>query len=172
MPTRSPADRLSARVDRSGGPDACWPWTGGTVDGYGRIRVGPTNVGAHRLAWELEHGPVPDGKVLDHTCHNGTECPGGPTCPHRRCCNPRHAEPVTRGTNATRSHAWSGNRPRCPQGHERTEDNLVTVMQHGRPVRLCRTCRAEETRRQNERARRLNIGAYAYRGGPHGQGQG
>jgi hypothetical protein len=25
---------------------------------------------AHRVAWEREVGPIPDGMVLDHTCHN------------------------------------------------------------------------------------------------------
>ena len=26
-------------------------------------------VRAHRLAWEFEHGPVPDGMQLDHLCY-------------------------------------------------------------------------------------------------------
>mgnify|MGYP007071623989 FL=1 len=59
---------------------------------------------AHRAAWEVVNGPVPAGLVVDHRCHNAdTACPGGPSCPHRRCCNPAHLEPVTHRTNLRRN---------------------------------------------------------------------
>ena len=73
----SPADaeRFWAKV-RRGGPDACWPWTGSlTSSGYGRFFVNGRPHGAHRVAWALLHGPVPDGK---HALHH---------CDVRRCCN-------------------------------------------------------------------------------------
>ena len=46
---------------------ACLLWSGRKDrDGYGR--VGST--GAHRYAWTLHHGPVPDGLCVCHTCDN------------------------------------------------------------------------------------------------------
>jgi hypothetical protein len=50
----------------------CWIWQrtrdhGG--DGYGRLSfMGGQLVSAHRLAWELTHGPIPDGLEVLHTC--------------------------------------------------------------------------------------------------------
>lgn len=62
--------RFWAKVDRSGGPDACWLWTAATHEhGYGMLRVNRRTVRAHRLAWEFAHGEVlpPEEKVL-HAC--------------------------------------------------------------------------------------------------------
>lgn len=55
------------KVDKSGGPDACWPWTGGTnADGYGLFGGDR----AHRVAWTLAHGPIPAGLHVLHDCDN------------------------------------------------------------------------------------------------------
>lgn len=65
---------LWRRVDKSGGPEACWPWTGGTVGGmgHGRLRVENKAILAHRLAWQLTNGPIPDGLCVCHrTCFLG-----------------------------------------------------------------------------------------------------
>ena len=87
--------RFESYVDRSGGPDACHPWTGSVVAaGYGSMGIGPRTRGAHIVAWEFAHGmPVPPGHEIDHECHNeavraGACAPG--VCEHRRCCNERH----------------------------------------------------------------------------------
>lgn len=87
--------RFESRVDRSGGPDACHPWTGKpTPDGYGMIQFGGKGRLVHAVAWESAHGcPVPPGMEVDHECHNravaaGT-CRRG-KCAHRLCCNERH----------------------------------------------------------------------------------
>lgn len=77
---QSIVDRFWSKVDRSGGPDACHPWmTYRTPTGYGRF--GPTSgksVRAHRVAWELTHGPIPSGLQVLHRCDNPS------------CCNVRH----------------------------------------------------------------------------------
>ena len=62
-------DPFWSRVDRSGGPDACWPVLN-AGDDYGRVLVGSRRVGAHRVAWEMAHGPIPDGMVVMHGCDN------------------------------------------------------------------------------------------------------
>ena len=97
--------RLWSQVDRRG-PDDCWPWTG-RVDDKGRAawQVGATKTARpYRMAYELEVGPIPNGLTIDHLCHTrDLTCPGGPSCLHRRCCNPSHLEPVTAEVNTSRA---------------------------------------------------------------------
>src|SRR5262245_208989 len=73
-------------------PDGCWGWRAyKDHDGYGTFRVsGIGKIKAHRLAWELVHGPIPQGLEPDHLCRN-------PSCP-----NPLHLELVTPRENALR----------------------------------------------------------------------
>jgi hypothetical protein len=76
------AERFWAHVDRSGGPDACWPYSGGsTPGGYGIFSLGSRSAGArgaHRVAYELTSGPIPEGRLVCHRCDNPP------------CCNPAH----------------------------------------------------------------------------------
>lgn len=76
-------ERFWARADQSGGPDACWNWTGGLLStGYGRVVVSTngheSNVRAHRIAYELVKGPITGGLLVCHSCDNP------------RCVNPAH----------------------------------------------------------------------------------
>lgn len=70
----------------------CSLWTGlSTESGYGWVRVDGESIGTHRWAWELEHGPIPNGLHLDHQCHNrDMSCPPGRFCFHRLCCDTTH----------------------------------------------------------------------------------
>jgi len=71
---------------RRGGEDECWPWLAScTPKGYGRIGSGRYQYYAHRVAWELAHGPIPDGMFVCHHCD--TPC----------CCNEKH---LFLGTNS------------------------------------------------------------------------
>jgi hypothetical protein len=76
--------RFWARADRTGGPAACWPWTGSPDrHGYGHgIRQR-----AHRIACEFAHGPL-NGRWALHHGDNPT------------CCNPGHLYPGTASDNA------------------------------------------------------------------------
>lgn len=58
--------RFWSKVDRSGD---CWLWTGGTLHyGYGGFWLEGKTLRAHRVAWELENGAVPDGLCVLHRC--------------------------------------------------------------------------------------------------------
>lgn len=71
-------DRLRAHVP-TGAPDECWEHVlSGDKDGYGRMRFHNRVVILHRLAYELEFGPIPEGMVISHKCDNP------------RCSNPAH----------------------------------------------------------------------------------
>lgn len=81
-------ERFWSRVDRSGGPNACWPWQGyKKPDGYGVVRFCGKNERAHRVAFMLTHGYWPEPFGL-HECDNPP------------CCNPTHVHPGTVATNA------------------------------------------------------------------------
>jgi hypothetical protein len=75
----SPVTRFWASVDKSGGDDACWPWTAGKEKrGYGRLFVNGRNVTTSRFSFELHKGPIPNGLFVLHRCDNPP------------CCNPAH----------------------------------------------------------------------------------
>ncbi len=48
------------------------------TDGYGQIGVGNKVLASHRVAYQLENGPIPPGMVVCHKCDN------------QLCVNPEH----------------------------------------------------------------------------------
>lgn len=67
------AERFWEKVDRTTTPDGCWIWTGCRHrPGYGRIGLdgGRKVAQAHRVAYELQVGPIPPGLHVCHTCDN------------------------------------------------------------------------------------------------------
>lgn len=66
------------------GLDQCWMWTASTrSDGYGAVRIEPSTLGAHRIAWVLANGQIPN----DGSYHGICVCH---KCDVRRCVNPSH----------------------------------------------------------------------------------
>jgi len=124
--------RFWSHVDKSGD---CWLWTASTNGvGYGYI-YGPDGklVGAHRLAYELTVGPIPDGLHLDHLCRVTL------------CVNPAHLEPVTPRVNILRGESPSAEHARsdfCANGHKYTPENTRI----GKGRRHCRQCHRERAR--------------------------
>lgn len=117
------SSRFWARVGAAE-DDECWPWllsTGG--HGYGQTWDGITVRYAHRCAWELTNGRIPQDMTIDHICRN------------RVCCNPAHLRLLTNSENG-RGNAQSV-RTSCPQGHPYDEVNTYRAPAGGR---RCRTC--------------------------------
>lgn len=50
--------------------DGCWEWHGSITKGYGMILFEGRNQYAHRVAWILTNGPIPDGLQVCHRCDN------------------------------------------------------------------------------------------------------
>lgn len=123
MNTRTAQERFWLNVEKS---ETCWLWIGYIKpNGYASFYPGGgrhvSKVYAHRFAYELVSGPIPDGMEVDHTCNV------------RNCVNPEHLEAVTHRTNLDRA---KDRRTHCKAGHALTEDNLY----EWRGNRRCRTC--------------------------------
>jgi hypothetical protein len=124
-------DRFWRKVDRRL-DDECWPWLGG-IDpkGYGQFHIstpsGRRTVRAHRIAYELTFGPIPNDMPLDHVRDRG--------CTLKHCVNPYHLEPVTHAENMKRAM-----KTHCHRGHPYSGDNIY-FRSDGR--RDCRACHRE-----------------------------
>jgi hypothetical protein len=72
-------NRFWTRVDKSGGPGACWLWTGHVGEnGYGVISIKGRAYKAHRVSHLLEHGHIENDRFVLHRCDV------------RACVNPAH----------------------------------------------------------------------------------
>lgn len=70
MLSQSIVDRFWTKVDRAD-TGSCWTWGGCRVKGYGQFSLGKARrVYAHRFAYELAYGPIPQGMLVLHRCDN------------------------------------------------------------------------------------------------------
>jgi hypothetical protein len=100
-------ERFWAKVDTACVNSECWLWTGATNGRYGMVRRGAGSrtsvrrISAHRYAYELTFGQVPENRVVMHTCDNPI------------CVRPTHLSVATQADNladmrAKGRAAWQG----------------------------------------------------------------
>jgi len=113
-----------SKVDKT---DTCWLWTAGKGKPpglpYGRFWYREKLIMAHRHAYELIKGLIPEGLDLDHRCRN--------PC----CVNPEHLEPVSPRENTKRG--ICGIKTHCIHGHEFTEQNTRKDKKGRRSCLIC-----------------------------------
>ena len=86
---------------------------------------------AHRAAWMLTNGPVPEGMVLDHICRD------------RACINLEHLRVITQQENIMAGLHNIDNRSHCNQGHPFIKENIM-IRKNGK--RECAECNRVRSR--------------------------
>lgn len=81
-PIMSLEERFWSKVDKKN-LDGCWEWTASKSNGYGHLNYANKTTKykgriAHRISWELQNGPIPEGLWVLHRCDNPS------------CVNPAH----------------------------------------------------------------------------------
>jgi hypothetical protein len=141
------AGRFWAKVSKS---DTCWNWTAATVRGYGVFQLGTRRlVRAHRLAWEMAYGPIPDALLVCHHCDN-------PLCvktepdeqwPEGHLFLGTHSDNMV--DSAQKGRHRESRKTHCPRGHSLSGNNLYrSPSVRGRVCRRCVVARVARYRNQ------------------------
>lgn len=146
MPAAVPPFQRFHETLSQGGPNGCWVWNGASgQNGYGQIKSFGKIVSAHRFAFELYKGPIPEGQEILHSCDN------------KLCVNPDHLRAGTHAENM----AEAGERDLMPRGrahHSYGRRNLRPNQAHRVRV-LGRTYLSQK---EAERALGLGSGTVRY----------
>jgi len=107
----------------------CWLWSL-SIDagGYGVVKFRKKQTLAHRMAYTVFKGEIPEGLHIDHLCRK------------RNCVNPDHLEAVTKYENTMRGFnpaAINARKTHCIRGHKFDKRNTY-IDPKGK--RSCRTC--------------------------------
>jgi hypothetical protein len=131
----------------------CLLWVGHTnTNGYGVLRINGRRVYAHRLAYALEHGRIPDGELVLHHCDN-------PACVNAAMGH------LFAGSHADNTHDMvakgrhkSQKRTHCVRGH--AFDAANTVLDK-RGNRRCSACWADRDARRYREHRERELARHA-----------
>ena len=155
------AEKFWRHVDKNGpvpphrpelGP--CWLWTAyRNADGYGILGIGlksagtARTIGAHRVAFFVEHGRWPEPQAL-HACDGGAI----------GCVRHDHLFEGTQKDNmadcSEKGRIAASRKTHCPQGHPYDEENTLVTPTGGRACRECLRTKAREAARAKRAAAR------------------
>lgn len=141
---KSLASRFWPRVSHDVDSD-CWIWTGSVNKlGYGTMGVGSRSDGSertvavHRVAYELQNGPIPRGLNVLHHCDNPP------------CVRGDHLYAGTMKQNSQdrerRGRSWQSKVTHCPKGHPYSPEN-TRWPKNGKRIRTCIACDRVRPRR-------------------------
>jgi hypothetical protein len=144
MPQRPPTEaEFWARSEPDGD---CLVWTRAKfAKGYGRVKM-MGEVAAHRVAYKLAYGDIPEGMLVCHTCDR------------RDCVQPEHLFVGDQGDNmrdmASKGRAAGQIKEHCVSGHAFTPENTCVDRAGKRSCLACRRRRDKERYWRDKEARR------------------
>lgn len=121
----------------------CWNWRGCKLpDGYGLVSRSTYGEGlAHRAAWRLWRGQIPQGKLVCHKCNNP------------RCVNPNHLYIATNGQNI--KDAWRDGLGANGNSRKKVCSNCGSDFSRNKYGRYCVECK-KASNRKTARLRRVS----------------
>ncbi len=140
----TPQERILAHV-KIDPITGCWVWQAScALNGYSQIGTKDGLYRGHRFSYEAFVGPIPEGMVLDHTCHTSECTVSNKDCPHRKCVNPAHLEPVTEAENIARGNGgrYQREKTHCKRGHLLSGENMYIGTNGARVCSMCRWLRS------------------------------
>jgi hypothetical protein len=131
---RTLEERFMEKVEKT---ETCWLWRATLNNlGYGQFGKDQRLYQAHRVAYELFVGEIPEGLELDHLCRVPS------------CVNPAHLEPVTHQENMRRANKRQPlNKTHCVNGHAMEGENVYIW----RGSKTCMACRKAASARSKAR---------------------
>ncbi len=135
-PRKTLAERFWAKVLKT---DGCWLWQGyiNPITGYGQANKNQYPILAHRLAYELTYGKIPEGKFVLHK----------PPCNNRLCVRPEH---LYLGTHRDNMDDMVQSKTLCLRGHPYDDANTYHRPDGNRDCKACMKIRAENHRARQE----------------------
>lgn len=143
----------------------CWDWEAATYpNGYGHIRYQGHDLLAHRVSWELNVGPIPEGLKVLHHCDR-VICQNYKKCLFLGTSLDNSLDMVSKKRQANNRPDWINpniglKREVCEKGHPMTPDN-ITITRNGKfgEARRCTIC-FEKTKGITFKRARVIAGIY------------